>query len=79
MAFVIYQRIEGSLKLQEDVVLRQPLDPHARGLQCGLNSGHEAVELGDQVLMLAPAALDALAGRHAEAPAAHLLFPLELR
>ena len=49
------ERIEGPLDLQEDVVLGQPLDPHARGLQCGLNSGHEAVELGDQVLMLAPA------------------------
>ena len=77
--FVVHQRIEGSFNLQENIVLRQPLDLHARGLQCGLNSGHETVELGNQVLMLSPAALDAFAGRHAEARAAHLLFPLQFR
>ena len=58
--------------------LRQPLNLHARGLQEGLNSGYKTVELGDQVLMLSSAALDAVGGRHAEAVTAHLLFPLEL-
>src|SRR5215469_17315810 len=76
---VVSQRIEGALDLEEEIINGHASDLHAGRRKRRFHSGHKAVELGNQILMITPAAFPAFCGRHAEARTTHLFLPLEIR
>ena len=60
---VLGQGIERALDFKEQLLMGHPPHPHPRRMQGRFNSRHQTVELRQEVLVLPPRPLNALAGR----------------